>query len=368
MTGTLAFWRENLRSARRDGADSGMGLILVVCTSTVVMSLVLVAGAIAMRSQVSAREHTMYDDGLVSAEQGVDLGLARVAGEYNLDGSTYLSPHATATTFDATPDCTASTVAFPASAGVSAAAERTWARAQLTTLATLPGCLHTGPQGQYTMLAPSGRQAVYALGWSPTYAAYVAKKGRARMIKTEYLFSPYKPTNAVLTGGDLEIDSSTTVTTAPGVDPTLAAVHSNGNITVDSGNPTVTGPVTQSGSGSLHGSNNFPGGAATLSAKQTLPRVSSLAVYNRNVADYLGAGSTCAPTARCARVPRPDHARARSSVTTGLAGPTPGAFSPTGGPTTAHRTRSSGWSPKLQQWRLLRRPGQRCHGQRSGKR
>jgi hypothetical protein len=266
-----------------------MGLILVVCTSVVVMSLVLVAGAIAMRSQVSAREHTTYDDGLVSAEQGVDLGLARVAGEYNLDGSIYVSPHATATAFDATPDCSASTVVFPASAGVSAAAERTWARAQLTALAAVPGCLHTGPQGQYTMLAPSGRQAVYSLGWSPSYAAYVAHRGRARMIKTEYLFSPYKPSNAVLTGGDLEIDSSTTVTTAPGADPTLAAVHSNGNITVDSGNPAVSGPVSQSGSGSLYASNNFLGGATTLSAAQTVPRISAVGVYNRNVANYLGA-------------------------------------------------------------------------------
>ena len=52
-----------------------------------------------------------------------------------------------------------------------------------------------------------------------------------RMVKAEYVFMPFRPTHAVLTGGDLNISSSTTVTAAYGVDPALAAVHTNGSVT-----------------------------------------------------------------------------------------------------------------------------------------
>ena len=289
MTSNRSTWRDELRRSLRVKPDAGMGLILVIGTSVVIMTLVIVSGSIALRAQTSARQHTQFDDALVAAEQGVDLGLARVQANYDLDATLYVSPHPTATTFDPAPDCAAATVAFPASAGLSVAAERTWARSQLTSLAAIAGCLRTGPQGQYALLAPSGRQAVYSLGWVPTFAAAQANKGRSRLIKTEYIFSPYKPSNAVLTGGDLQIDSSTTISTAGTADPTLATVHSNGNITVNTGNPTVTGAVSQSGSGSLATSNNFLGGTATLSAKQPMPAISAVAIYNRNVANYLGA-------------------------------------------------------------------------------
>ena len=91
-----------VRSLRPRGTDEGVGLLLVILTTGVIASLVVVAGSIAMRSQINARSHTQFDDALVTAEQGIDLGLARIQGAYALDGSTYLSPHASATTFDKT--------------------------------------------------------------------------------------------------------------------------------------------------------------------------------------------------------------------------------------------------------------------------
>jgi hypothetical protein len=284
-------WARWLTLTRTDGQgrrDEGMGLLLVILTTGVIAALVMVAGAIAMRAQTSARQHTQFDDALVTAEQGIDLGLARIQGAYVLDGSVYLSPHLVPTTFDTTPDCVNGSVTFPASAGVSNAAERSWARAQLMSVAAVPGCLHSGPQGQFAILSPTGRQALYSIGFSPSYAAYSAGTGRARLIKTEYIFGPYKPTNAVLSGGNLQIDASTTVTTAGGADPTLAAVHSNGSITVAGGNPTVTGPVSQSGSGTLPSSNQFYGTTATLSSKQSVPKISAAAIYAHNVGNYLG--------------------------------------------------------------------------------
>ena len=281
--------RRNDDSDRREYVgDEGMGLLLVILTTGVIATLVLVSGAIAMRAQTSARQHTQFDGALVTAEQGIDMALARVQGAYVLDGSAYLSPHMTATAFDPSPDCVGSSVSFPASAGASNLAERTWARAQLMAVAATASCLHTGPQGQFAVLDPSGRQTVYAMGFAPSFVAYIAGRGRARLIKSEYIFGPYKPTNAVLTGGNLEIDSSTTVTTSGSADPTLAAVHSNGTITVGGGNPTVTGPVSQSGSGGLPSSNNFLGTTATLSATQSMPSISAASVYGRNIAAYLG--------------------------------------------------------------------------------
>jgi DNA-binding transcriptional regulator YdaS (Cro superfamily) len=279
--------RHRPRHSHLDCGDEGMGLLLVIISSAVIMTLVLVAAAMALRSQTSARQHTSFDAALVTAEQGIDLGLARIQGAYDLDGSAYLSPHPTPTTFDPTPNCVGPSITFPASAGTSNLTERTWARTQLMAITSLPGCLRASPNGQYALLTPSGRQTVYSIGFAPSLASYLAGTGRARLLKSEYIFGPYKPNNAVLTGGDLQIDSSTTVTTAPGADPTLAAVHSDGTITVANGNPTVTGPVSQSGTGALPSSNNFDG-TATLSSPQTIPIISAAQIYGRNVANYLG--------------------------------------------------------------------------------
>ncbi len=62
--------------------------------------------------------------------------------------------------------------------------------------------------GEYVAIKPAGWNAVYAMGWSPSKAA---PKATARLIKAEYLFSPYKPGNAILTSGNLSFSSSVTV-------------------------------------------------------------------------------------------------------------------------------------------------------------
>lgn len=273
-----------LRAPR--GEDEGAGLLLVIGTAGVVMSLVLVAASIAERSLTSGRQHDAFTTALQAAESGIDLGLARVQGAYDLDASDYRTPHPSATDFDQLPDCVGAEVTFPSTAGASAAAETAWAKAQLLAVAGISGCVRTIARGEYVVLKPAGRQAVYAMGWSPSRTA---PKPRMRMLKAEYIFAPYKPSNAVLTGGDLELNASTLVTgaTAGGVDQ--AAVHSNGNITVTNGNPTVTGPVTYSGGGSPPQSNNFPGGQGSASAAQSVPTISARSVYRRNVANYVGA-------------------------------------------------------------------------------
>ncbi len=115
------------------------------------------------------------------------------------------------------------------------------------------------------------------MGWSP---ARGQPEAVSRTIKVEYVFMPYKPEFAILTGTSLHLQSSSTdVTGAYGVDPTVAAVHTNGNLTT-TGNPTVTGPVTYSGSAS--GSfGNFMGGTAALAPEVRMPRVSAESFYGQ---------------------------------------------------------------------------------------
>lgn len=268
-----------------NGADSGVGMLLVVGTMSVVMTLVLLAGAITDRALKGAQSEDAFTTALTAAETGVNSALSRVQGAYDLDGSDYQTPHPSTTSFDATPDCVSSVVAFPASAAASAAAESAWAKAQLKILTTKAGCLRKNAGAEYVFLKPAGRQVVYSMGAAPGFGVQGA---RVRTVKAEFLFAPYKPDNAILTGGDLELSSSTTVTSATSGAAAQASVHSNGNITVGGGNPTVTGAVTMSGSGSLPNSNNFAAGT-TRSAQLSLPSISARTVYARQVSNYLGA-------------------------------------------------------------------------------
>lgn len=307
--------------------DRGVGMLLVVGTMSVVMTLVLLAGAITDRALRGAQQEDAFATALTAAETGVNVALSRVQGAYDLNGTDYQTPHPSATAFDPTPDCADSVVTFPASAGASAAAESSWAKTELRKLIPKSGCLRSIAGSQYVFLKPSGRQVVYAMGAAPGFAAAGA---RMRTVKAEYLFAPYKPANAVLTGGNLEISSSTTITSATAAAAASASVHSNGNVSVGGGNPTVTGPVTMSGGGNLPSSNNFSAGSAR-GARQMLPTISARQVYTRNVSNYAGAWfDLCA------------DGTARQGATTGpCTGPLIGDYGPTGA--LASGTFRNGW-------------------------
>jgi hypothetical protein len=254
-------------------------MLLVIGMATIAMVLTLVATAIATRSLASGRVHGNFEDALAATENGIDEALARSQAAYDANGSdSYLYPNPNNPKDSA---CTAGQVTWAYSSQPSAATEQAWAKSQLLAIAAVSGCRFHTSQGDYVFFKPSGHMAVYAMGWSPSYGA---SNSQRRMLKAEYLFTPYKPSNAVLTGGNLEIDSSTTVTTVSGFDPTLAAIHSNGNITVANGNPTVKGPVSQSGTGALATSNNFTsntGGTVTVTVPQSVPFVSAAEVWGR---------------------------------------------------------------------------------------
>lgn len=272
----------------RTGSDEGFGLIGVIATTAIMLAFVTVITTVVVRSQRSAVQHTQFEQALAVAEYGLSQGLGRVDATYQATPATpYVSPSPGG-------DCNAPTISWSAASpdGTSASTdERAWARDWLLDLATVPGCLRssTQPAAQYVFFRPSGRQTVYAMSFVPSYAA---THRQSRLLKSEYIFAPYRPQEAVLTGGDLTIASSTTVQTASSGDASLAGVHSNGVITL-SGNPTVSGLVSSSGVSSGSSSHfasppNASGGGITNSPPEPVPNVSALGVYLSQAPNYVG--------------------------------------------------------------------------------
>lgn len=273
--------RQYLR-LRRSG-EEGFGLVLVIGTTAVIMLLIVVIGGVATGSLTSSRQHVNFEASLAAAEQGLDEGLSRVSKEYDLDGSQYMVP-SLGTSIEASPPCSGAAVDATGMTFATAAAEQSWATGQIALLQTRSACRTHTAQGDFVMFIPKGRQTVYSRGWSPGYGA---KDAKTRLLKSEFIFGPYQPTNAVLTGGSLELDSSTTITTISSQAATLATIHSNGTVTT-AGNPTVTGQVSSS-SVSSASSTKFSantGGAVVQTALQPIPYISAEQIYARQWSTY----------------------------------------------------------------------------------
>ncbi len=128
------------------------------------------------------------------------------------------------------------------------------------------------------------------MGWSPHFGS---RDSQTRLLKAEYIFAPYSPSDAILTGGNLALGASTTVTTAgqtcPNTPPYQAGVHSNGSISVPTGNPTVCGPVSSSVDSTNQSSNRFydaansaASGAVTRTAKESVTIATARQVWAIN--------------------------------------------------------------------------------------
>ena len=276
------------RLRARGSDDTGMGLILIIGVSVLVFALAGAATAVAVNSISQSRERTTFEVSLATAEIGIDRALSDVQAAYSRFGVDYPIPGPISPAEPA-PWCAGTQVHYP-TAGNGAGgvfydepapgptaeqAERDWARAQIALLPT--SCIQTDESGQYMGLKPVsvnpkyGR--IYALSALPSFA----DPERTRLVKAEYIFMPYRPTHAILSGGDLEISSSTLVRPAAGVDPDTAGVHSNGVIT-GVGNPTVEGPVTSNGTPTWT-SGNFLGGTVTQQPVVAIPYVSARQFY-----------------------------------------------------------------------------------------
>lgn len=258
-------------------------MILVIGIVVFVAGLTATAAVIATNGLGQSRKRIHFEQSLAAAEAGIDYALSHLQYAFDESHADYPIPD----TGVPVAACTASTVTLPDLEGDE---EQAWAEAELDTLAAEhPECIMSTPSGEVLILKPAnpvggagiqyGR--VFARGWSPERGVPGAT---ARTIKVEYVFMPYKPQHAILTGTNLLLQStSTDVTGAYGVDPTLAAVHTNGSLST-TGNPTVTGQVSVSLASGSGNSSNFtanPGGVPITTAPVRIPRVSARAFYRQ---------------------------------------------------------------------------------------
>lgn len=256
--------RRLMPTAIRD--EGGFALILVLGFTAVLGALIAVGTTIGVRTLQSSAAHVNFENALAVAETGVDGTLAQISEAYNSTPSVdYTSPSACAIT-------------APSATFTDDDTERAWARDALSALPD--SCLTTLPGGQYVAIRPTNRNAVYSMSWVPHRDIAKAKR---RLIKAEYLFAPYKPTNAVLTQGGLDFSGSVAITS---VSSTPSDVHSNSTIGGYNSSTSIAGSM--SASGTLSGScpSSVTGGCTAGAPIQALPNISARRYYDSQRAAY----------------------------------------------------------------------------------
>ncbi len=275
-------YRRLIRNLHRADKDAGIGMIMVIGLSFVMILIVSVLMMVVSNSLAGSGRHVKFDEALTAAESGIDQTLSRLERDYVDFGADYVTPN-TGSTIDASPTCDA-TITNPTLPFASADAERNYAKDTIATLAAdHPECIQHSSTGDFVVIRPSNVQTVYAEGWSPSYGNDHAI---TRLIKAEYLFSPYAPSDAILSNGDLTLEHSTTVGVVSGSDPTLAGVHSNGTITVASQSTQVSGPVssTEPSSSTCSKCTDNPSGTILTTPTESVPQISAAEIYHSKTA------------------------------------------------------------------------------------
>jgi hypothetical protein len=242
--------------SRNNNDEAGFALLMVVGMTLVLMGLLVVGVTVTINSLRSSRTHSSFESALAVAEAGVDktLAILQVDSSYN--------------------PCACS---FSASVLATASSEQAAAKSKLLTYANSLGTLPKTNQGDYVAIRPLGAQKVFAMSWVPSRSTPGAK---TRFIKAEYLFSPFKPGNALAAQSDIVFDGgSVTVEQSGTTCPNAAAapVHSNGNITGTANSNCITGDVTASGSYAMSGTVGSGSGGGT--PLETIPIIDPRAIY-----------------------------------------------------------------------------------------
>jgi hypothetical protein len=213
---------------RRFRSDDGVGLILVIGLSAMMAILLTIISATAIRSLGSSRAHVSFEQALAASEAGIDQELSNIQTARNQVPSVL---------YETDSACRPS--APSSSVFASETTEKAWARSALE---ALPGsCTVANAQGEYVAFKAPGRQVVYSLGWSPSRGDANAKE---RLLKAEYIFAPYRPGQAVLTGGDIDFSGSVAVNALGG----SADVHTNSSIVGANNSLSVSGQMSASAS------------------------------------------------------------------------------------------------------------------------
>jgi hypothetical protein len=243
------------RCARVASGDEGIGLILVLGYAIVITLVITVSFATVNTITRSGTSHVQYGQAGDSAEAGVDQTLARV--QYS---STYNSGVAVPAQW---------TDGFPDSA-----TERSWVlnTAAPAVIAANASAVQKTAQGEYLAIRPSNAQSVYSIGWEPSRV----NAKRVRVLRNDYLFTGYNPTDAILTAGDIAISGSFTLSQNTGTVAT-PNVHTEGTITKCSASLTKPAGTKIGG---------VTGGCGTTDTSMTVPVVDPRALYTSKSASY----------------------------------------------------------------------------------
>lgn len=282
----VRFWD---RITLRTRSDSGIGMILVIGIVVFVAGITATAGVIAMNGLGQSRHRINFERSLAAAESGIDYALGELQWAFDTSFADFPVPMKDQAPTTA---CTADSVQLPTAANTPATwDERAWAESALNALeaaplaGTRPACLMETPSGDVLVLKPRNATGgaglkygrVYARGWSPRWGDPNAIE---RTVKVEYVFMPFQPKHAVLTGSNLELKGSYLVDEANGVAANTAGVHTNGDLDFDGSGGDVSGPVTYIGNGDTV---TFGNGTQPKQIKTPvrIPRVSALQFYRQ---------------------------------------------------------------------------------------
>jgi hypothetical protein len=236
----------------------GIGLVL-----TAVAILAAGRGVAAVRGSTT---HAVFGQNLDVAEAGIDQISARVQAS---NGAYVYCP---------SPANLAGTTADPCKLSTDVRlrgfatrdAERQWAATTLRTLAAQsPGALVSTRGGQYLAIKPAGLNTIYSMSWVPSYA----KATRQRLLKSEYVFSTFRASAALLANGDVSCCASYDFDLTGDMAPTSAIpIHTNGVLT---GSVSAKAGVLQA---TASGSCSSPcvGGKPNI----TVPTIDPRAFYN----------------------------------------------------------------------------------------
>lgn len=265
------------RPARRH-RDSGIGLVLLLGVTTVLMILVGVSITVGVNSLASARRHLHFEAALDAAETGLDGTM----GQIQVRNETGQSP------FESPVNCRAAWT-WPSGSIPSAAVERNWV---ISALDSMPdSCVQHGGEGEYITFRAVDQNnqqvnVLYSVGWAPDRNAFGSVR---RIVKAQYVLTPYNPVNAILTEASLTISGSVEVSVAPPA--TSSDIHSNGAVEVTNNSLLAAGSVSATGTNSISGTcpnSKITGTCTELTPRQTVPRVDARRVYNALAATVPG--------------------------------------------------------------------------------
>jgi len=203
----------------RQHADGGYAMVLVLGIGLVLTAIAVLAAGKGVAAVKGSATHASFGQNLDVAEAGIDQIGARVQAT---NGSYVYCP--TSTTVSCTLPTQVRTRGFATKAD-----ERQWAAATLRQLAAgNPSLLVSTRGGQYLAIKPAGLNTIYSMSWVPSYA----KATRQRLLKSEYVFSTFRSSAALLANGDVSCCASYDFDLTGDMAPSSTIpIHTNGNLT-----------------------------------------------------------------------------------------------------------------------------------------